>query len=210
MNLQEAKVEAALASRLMSKPTYIVANSKDKDDFFISFSDDDKTKAETWYTHGCEKGEGYRPPVSNRDEQPKKRKRTAEEIIEDLGKEKPAKVKSAKVKAPTELKIVEFKTTEEAASKAVESCKAKIGGKLWVVSIKGSWAIQKSIIDQCEAGLILVIKDQGFYVYPKSMWNEFESIFKSSTYEAGKPYSQSVLPKKFDKYFKATSKKASK
>jgi hypothetical protein len=199
MNIQEAKVEAALFSKLSDRVVYIVNYSKDKEEFFLSTSEDDKKSAVTFYQYGCEEGKGYRPPVLRHDEEKPKRKRTAEELIDGIGEpKKPREPKAPK--QPTVLEVKEFKNVAEAA-KSTESCKAKIGGKIWVVSVKGSWAIQRSVIDQCEAGLILVIRSQGYYTHDKKMWSEFESIFKSSTYDAGKPYSQSILPKKFEKYF---------
>lgn len=195
MNLIEAKVEAALFSRLTMKTVSIHADTKDKDNFLLNVGEDMVDKSVTWYKEGCEKGIGVHVPVKR--EEPK-RKKTAEELIANVGKEKPKRV--ATPKQPTEMKEVEYASIKDAA-KATESCIAIISKKKWIVSVKGSWAIQRSIMDKCEAGLILVIRDQGFYLYPKSMWNEFDSIFKSSTYDAGKPYSQSVLPKKFAKYF---------
>lgn len=203
MNIIEAGVEAALFSKLTDRTVYIVHYFKDKDEFYLSTSEDDKKNAETFYKNGCKEGKGYTPPATREDTKPKK-KLTQEEAMERAEQRKLGKVSNPK--QPTVLEVKEFASVTEAA-KSTESCKAKIKGKIWVVSVKGSWAIQRSIIDQCEAGLILVIRDQGFYNYPKNMWNEFESIFKSSTYDAGKPYSQSILPKKFEKYFTKFTKK---
>lgn len=200
MNLVEAKVEAAIASRLLEKVVYIVENSKEKDDYLLDMSLDRKDFT-TFYKNGCEKGEGFHQQA-NKFEEPKKRKRTVEEIMDDREKRKEAKPqRQPRATQSTELKEVKFDSIEDAV-KSTESCIAVIKGKKWIVSVKGSWAIQQSIMDKCEEGLLLVIRGAGYYVYPKSMWNEFESIFKSSTYTNGKPYSQSVLPKKFDKYFK--------
>ena len=205
MNLIEAKVEAATFSRLTGKTVYIVQNSKEADDFYIGTNEvDDAKRAVTFYRDGCEKGEGrylyakgFNRATSDSDNPKPRKRKSADDLIDGLGAPKEKKPRAV---VPADLPTKKFDAVKEAA-KSTDSCKAEIKGKIWVVSVKGSWAIQQSVMDMCEGGLILVIRGQGWYNYPKSMWTEFKSIFESGTYKGGKPYSQSILPKKFDKYF---------
>lgn len=201
--LIEAKVEAALMSRLKGMPVYILQTKKDKDEHLLICANykptnDKRGTVVTFFRGGQENG-----TVDFIKQVTKNVAPTVAVEIDENGK--PVK-QEKKVKAPsvprvkTEIKEIEFKSLKDAAA-STESCIAIVKGKSWFVSVKGSWAIQENIMTQCKDGLLLVIKEKGYYEYPKSMWNEFQSIFDSGTYKSGKPYSQSILPKKFDKYF---------
>lgn len=202
MTIIEAKVEAALCSSLSDRKYYVIAVERKKDTDYV-LTTTESADAVTWYEKGCEKGEGVHIKVSKWDEaqQKKTKRRTASEIIEGL-ENAPAKEK--KVRAPkgsTELPKFNFKSLEEAA-KSTESGLFEFKGKQWAVSVRGSWVLHKHIMEKCDqGGLVLVVRGQGWYNYPKSMWNEFKGIFESTSYDKGS-YSQSVLPKKFEKYFK--------
>lgn len=197
MTLMEAKVEAALCSRLSSKKYFVVHNTKE-DEYYLTTTE---TSAITWYEQGCEKGVGIHKAVTKWDAEPKK-KRTAKELIDNLGNviEKPKRVKQS-----AELSKLNFKSLEEAA-KSEESGMFEFKGKLWAVSVRGSWVLHKHIMEVVDkepknaGGLVLVVRGQGWYNYPKSMWSEFKGIFDSTSYDKGS-YSQSILPKKFVKYF---------
>lgn len=210
MTLIEAKVEAALCSRLSDRTYYIVSTKtmaltngvtvkKGMDEDFLLTTTED-LQAVTWYKNGAEKGEGIHIKVTKWDEAQtrKNTKRSAKEIITDL-ENKPEKVKKERVPKSTEMSKLTFKTLEE-ASKSAETGLFEFKGKTWAVSVRGSWVLHKHIMEKINGGLVLVVREQGWYNYPKSMWNEFDGIFKSSSYDKGS-YSQSVLPGKFAKYF---------
>jgi hypothetical protein len=209
MGFIEAKVEAAMASRMWHRPVYIVQSLKDKDAYGFVL-DTAPAQFVTYYIEGAEKGEGINVNASkytHKDPKPAKFAYSTDDEgivtktrISPIERSAVPRVSKPKSVQPAELAVVEFESITGAAMSA-DSCIAVIKSKKWLVSVKGSWAIQQSIMDKVEHGLILVIRGQGYYTYPKSMWSEFDSIFKSGTYLGGKPYSQSVLPKKFDKYF---------
>lgn len=202
MTLMEAKVEAALCSRLSSRKYFVIHNTKE-DEYYLTTTEPTEnpafknaTPAVTWFEQGCELGKGIHKAVTKWDAEPKK-KRTAKQIIDELGNvvEKPKRVKQS-----TELAKLSFKSLEDAA-KSEESGLFEFKGKQWAVSVRGSWVLHKHIMEAIkDGGLVLVVRGQGWYNYPKSMWTEFKGIFDSTSYAKGS-YSQSILPKKFEKYF---------
>lgn len=196
MTLIEAKVEAALLSRLADKAFYIVEDKKG--DFLLD--PNPRKDAATWYSAGCEHGIGVHLKVTKWDEKQaakNKRKKTADELIDAIGETKPKRIKQPKSTELTQLKFDSL----EAASKSAETGLFTFKDKQWAVSVRGSWVLHKHIMDKIDGGLVLVVREQGWYNYPKAMWNEFDGIFKSASYDKGS-YSQSILPAKFAKYFK--------
>lgn len=93
MNLIEAKVEAALFSKMQEgKEVWIVKVKYGKEfDYFLSTNKDDEDISVTFYKHGCEKGVGYTPPVA-RDPygqtDKKRKKKTAMEIMDEREEER--------------------------------------------------------------------------------------------------------------------------
>lgn len=128
---------------------------------------------------------------------------------------KSAKKSPAKKAAPkkTALKAVEKKVEVLKASSMAEAIKAinkaerrrgliNVGGKTYSYTRRATWAISKNLIAAAVAGLIMVVEDEGFYVYPKAKFTElFGSIFKSKTYKEIGIYSQSTLPQWHEDFF---------
>jgi len=215
MNLIEAKVEAAAASRAWGRDVYIVLKedhpekpmgrkSYEGEGDYAHVLDVAPPKFVTMYRHGAENGEGVNVGASKMTtKQPQFATFTTNEdgtVTKHLPT-KQAKPKGERTKTPATLEKVSYKSIEQAAM-ANSTCIATIGKATWVVAVQAGWGLKRSLMDQCEAGLILVIKGQGYYVYDKKMWKEFDGIFVSKSYSEGGAYVQSKLPAKFDKYFK--------
>jgi hypothetical protein len=199
MGLIEAKVEAAAASRMWNRTVYIVQSKRDPANYYHVL-DKEPSDFITFYRDGAERGEGAFKIHSKYNTPAKQKRAERTESIQADGTVKEKKPKVVRAKQPTVLEEKSLKLTDLRSLE--QSCKAIIDKKEWVVQVRSGWCLVKSLVDQCKHGLIMVIKDQGYYLYPKSMWSEFDGIFKSNSYLNGGVYSQSVLPKKFDKYFK--------
>lgn len=139
--------------------------------------------------------------------------------VEKKASKKPAK-KTAKKQAPKKtqpkksaLKVAAPKNEVLKASNMAEAIRminkgeqrrglVSVSGKKWSFSKRSTWAINKNLIDTAEAGLIMIVEEEGHYVYPKKNFAElFGKIFKSKTYKEVGTYSQSTLPQWHEDYF---------
>lgn len=216
MNLIEAKVEAAAASRMWGRDVYITlkedhpdrpmgSKSYEGEGDYAHVLDTAPPKFVTMYRHGAENGEGINVGQTKMTTKQPKLGLTVYSTAEDGSvvktvASKPEKPKGERTKTPAVLEKVSYKSIAD-ASLATQTSLAIISGKTWVVAIQSGWGLKRTLVDQCEAGLILVIKGQGFYTYDKKMWKEFDGIFSSRSYTEGGSYVQSKLPAKFEKYF---------
>jgi hypothetical protein len=126
-------------------------------------------------------------------------------------KKKAAKKAAKKVVAKKEAVVKEVLKASN-MSEAIKVIK-KSGQKLGVISVGGkkysfthrtTWAISKNLIKSGEAGLIMIIKEEGHYVYPAKAYKElFSKIMKSGTWAEIGSYSQSTLPQWHEEYFTA-------
>lgn len=130
----------------------------------------------------------------------------------------PKKNKAAKKTAKKAKKVVAKVAAVKEVLKAANMAEAikvikKSGQKLGVISVGGkkysfthrtTWAISKNLLKNGEAGLIMIIKEEGHYVYPAKAYKElFGKIMKSGTWAEIGSYSQSTLPQWHEEYFTA-------
>lgn len=134
-----------------------------------------------------------------------KKKAAAKKEVKKAAPKKAAKV--VKMKAEKPVPDILRANNMKDAIKLLKSGELKrgiisVGGMKYAFSVRTTWAINKSLIEKSDKGLIMIIEDEGHYVYPKAKFTElFGAIFKSSTYKTVGTYSQSVLPQWHSDYF---------
>jgi hypothetical protein len=222
----EADAEAALLSRTKGLPAWIIRPNPEKDAYIVrvaNFRPEDSGEVVSCFKAGREVGgnhmvfhahaikvyDGEHPIQYNEDGSAKASAVSGAtskfgQVQKQIVPGNP-RVKKDAVPLFDASTVYKYSSAAEAA-KATGKQVATIGfGKKfedgWFIDVRGSWALQQNCMEHAKAGLILIIKEQGYYVYPKKMFGEFESIMASGTYLSGKPYSQSKLPAKFEKYF---------
>lgn len=131
-------------------------------------------------------------------------------------KKAPVKKAPAKKAAPAKKLVAQAPAVEvlkapnmAEAIKAINKAERRrgvimVGGKKYAYTRRSTWAISKNLVSASEAGLIMVVEEEGYYVYPKAKFAElFSKIFKSETYKNIGIYSQSTLPQWHNDYFTA-------
>jgi hypothetical protein len=123
-------------------------------------------------------------------------------------KKKAAPAKKVVAKVAPEKEVLRASSIAEAI-KTIKKAGQKlgviiVGGKKYSFTLRTTWAISKNLIKNGEAGLIMIVKEEGHYVYPAKAYKElFSKIMKSSTWAEIGSYSQSTLPQWHAEYFTA-------
>lgn len=145
------------------------------------------------------------------------------EVTTAVAPKKKAAPKKAAKKAPAkkaaakkaDKKVVAKKETKEPlransiaeAIKLIKKSEQKlgvviIGGKKYSFTHRNTWCVSKNLLENGEAGLIMIVKEEGHFVYPAKAYKElFGNIMKTNTWKNVGNYSQSVLPQWHSEYF---------
>lgn len=121
-----------------------------------------------------------------------------------VAKKAPAK-KTAQVVSKEPLKASSIAEAVKVIKKSEQKLGTiKINGKTYSFTHRTSWCISKNLLANGKDGLIMVIKEEGHYIYPANKYKElFGKIMKSKTWSEIGNYSQSTLPQWHAEYFTA-------